>query len=89
MKHCAATAQRIVNHYALEPFTPTEVFAEEFDCSHRTVLTEQNKLQRRRFAREFRYFDFSHAIFADEKCFKSSDIGRKHLWRVNNTRYER
>jgi transposase len=99
--------QRMVNHYALEPFTPTRVFAEEFDCSLRTVrralhragvhhrkpakkiiLTEQNKLLRLRFAREYRDFDFSHAIFADEKCFKSSDVGRRHLWRVNNTRYE-
>jgi transposase len=99
--------QRMVNHYAIEPFTPTRVFAKEFDCILRTVrrglhraevhhrkpakkiiLTEQNKLQRRRFAREFRDIDFYYAIFADEKCFKSGDVGRRHLWRVNNTRYE-
>lgn len=52
------------------------------------ILSETNKAARVSFAREFRDFDFSHAIFADEKCFKSSQEGRRHLWRVNNTRYE-
>jgi hypothetical protein len=97
----------MVNVYALEPFTPTRVFAEQFDCTLRTVrralhragvhhrkpakkiiLSDANKAARVRFAREYRDFDFSHAIFADEKCFKSSEVGRRHLWRVNNTRYE-
>lgn len=60
---------------------------------HRTpakklILSEQQKEIRVRFAREFRDFDFSHAIFSDEKCFKSNEHGRRHLWRVNNTRYE-
>ncbi|RVE41369.1 hypothetical protein evm_013985 [Chilo suppressalis] len=96
-----------VNIYSVEPFTPTRRYAEEFDCSVRTVrrtlhragvhhrrpakkiiLSERNKIDRVRFAREYRDFDFSRAIFADEKCFKSSQLGRRHLWRVDNTRYE-
>jgi hypothetical protein len=97
--------------YALEPFTPTRVFAEQFECTlqtlaeemrralHRTgehhrkpakkiILSDANKPERARFAREYRDFDFSPAIFADDKCFKSNEVGRRHLWREDNTRYE-
>lgn len=52
------------------------------------ILSEELKQARVRFARDYRDFDFSHAIFSDEKSFKSSQLGRRNLWRVNNTRYE-
>ncbi|KAH9641330.1 hypothetical protein HF086_002652 [Spodoptera exigua] len=51
-------------------------------------LTEAHKAARVRFARDYRDFDFSHVIFTGEKSFQSSQIGRRYLWRVNNTRYE-
>ncbi|KAF9412565.1 hypothetical protein HW555_008655 [Spodoptera exigua] len=99
--------QRMVSVYEQHPFTPTRLFAEEFDCTAQTIrnglrragirnrkpakkilLTEAHKTARVRFARDYRDFDFSRVIFTDEKSFKSSQIGRRHLWRVNNTRYE-
>ncbi|RVE41495.1 hypothetical protein evm_013857 [Chilo suppressalis] len=42
-------------------------------------LSERYKIDRVRFAREYRDFDFSYAIFADEKCFKSSQLGRRGI----------
>lgn len=56
--------------------------------ARKIALTEENKAARVRFAREFRDFDFSHSIFSDEKTFKSSQIGKVHLWRRNGTRYD-
>lgn len=29
---------------------------------------------------------WSRAVFSDEKTFRSSDHGRKHVWMMNNTR---
>lgn len=52
------------------------------------ALTDGHRAARLRFARDYRDFDFSNAIFSDEKCFKSSQHGRQYLWRVDNTRYE-
>lgn len=52
------------------------------------ILTQEQKAARVRFARDYRDFDFSYAIFSDEKCFRSSQQGRRNLWRVDNTRYE-
>ncbi|KAH9629332.1 hypothetical protein HF086_017707 [Spodoptera exigua] len=54
----------------------------------RISLTEADKAARVRFARDYRDFDFTHAIFTGDKCFTSTEAGRKHLWRVNNTQYE-
>ncbi|KAJ8708274.1 hypothetical protein PYW07_010399 [Mythimna separata] len=51
-------------------------------------LTEVHKAARVRFARDYRDFNFSNAIFSDEKSFTSNQQGRRHLWRLNNTRYE-
>ncbi|KAJ8710237.1 hypothetical protein PYW07_009603 [Mythimna separata] len=51
-------------------------------------LTEVHKAARVRFARDYRDFNFSNAIFSDDKSFTSSQQGRRHLWRLNNTRYE-
>ncbi|KAH9629326.1 hypothetical protein HF086_017701 [Spodoptera exigua] len=48
----------------------------------------EQKAARVRFAREYRDFDFTYAIFSDEKCFRSSQQGRRNLWRIDNTRYE-
>lgn len=56
--------------------------------ARKIILSDAHKTARVRFARDYRDFDFSHAIFCDEKTFKSSQIGRRHLWRVDNTRYE-
>ncbi|RVE41277.1 hypothetical protein evm_014068 [Chilo suppressalis] len=52
------------------------------------ILTTAQKEARVRFARDYRDFDFSNAIFSDEKCFKSSQHGCQNLWRINHTRYE-
>lgn len=52
------------------------------------ILGQEQKEARVRFARDYRDFDYSRAIFSDEKSFKSSQHGRRNLWRVNNTRYE-
>lgn len=54
----------------------------------RINLTEADKAARVRFAREYRDFDFTHAIFSGDKCFISNEAGRKHVWRVMNTQYE-
>ncbi|KAI8423769.1 hypothetical protein MSG28_012791 [Choristoneura fumiferana] len=54
----------------------------------RISLTDQHKADRVRFAREYRDFDFSQAIFTGEKTFESSRPGRRLLWRVNGTRYD-
>lgn len=51
-------------------------------------LTEAHKAARLDFAREYIDYDWSSVIFSDEKTFKSSQVGRLHLWRRNNTRYE-
>ncbi|XP_063628190.1 uncharacterized protein LOC134799680 [Cydia splendana] len=50
-------------------------------------LTDAHKAPRLRLAEEMENFDFSCVIFADEKTFKSIQHGRKHLWCMNNTRY--
>lgn len=52
------------------------------------ILTQEQKAARVRFARDYRDFDFSYAIFCDEKSFRSSQQGRRNLWRIDNTRYE-
>ena len=42
------------------------------------------------FARQHvdKELDFwSRVVFTDEKTFRSSDHGRKHVWRMDNTRY--
>ncbi|KAH9636896.1 hypothetical protein HF086_011732 [Spodoptera exigua] len=36
------------------------------------IFTQEQKAARVRFAREYRDFDFTYAIFSDEKCFRSS-----------------
>lgn len=50
-------------------------------------LTERHKQERLRFARDYLDFDWNTAVFSDEKTFKSSQKGRLHLWRKNNTRW--
>ncbi|KAF9420832.1 hypothetical protein HW555_003018, partial [Spodoptera exigua] len=49
------------------------------------IFTQEQKAARVRFAREYRDFDFTYAIFSDEKCFRSSQQGRRNLWRIDNT----
>jgi hypothetical protein len=51
-------------------------------------LSANHKTARVRFATDYQHFDFSRVIFTDEKTFKSSQHGRRHLWRVDNSRYE-
>lgn len=55
-------------------------------------LTDENRAGRLRFANEYvnRDLDFwAKVIFTDEKTFASSTHGRVHLWRLNQTRYDR
>lgn len=51
------------------------------------LLTETHKRARLEFATNYIDFDWSGVIFTDEKTFKSSEHGRLHLWRRDNTRY--
>lgn len=50
-------------------------------------LTERHKQARLRFCLDYLDFDWNNTVFTDEKCFKSSQKGRLHLWRMNNTRW--
>lgn len=47
----------------------------------------QNEV-RVRFARDYEDYDVSHVIFCNKGCFNPSQHNRRHLWRVNNTRYK-
>lgn len=51
------------------------------------ALTQRHKDDRYAFAQEYLDFDWTNVIFSDEKTFQSSQTGRLHLWRYNNTRY--
>lgn len=55
--------------------------------ARKPLLSARHKEQRLQFAREYLNYDFSRAIFSDEKVFVSSADGRLSLWRPNNTRY--
>lgn len=50
-------------------------------------LTQRHKDQRLQFARDYLDFNWESTIFSDEKTFKSSQKGRIHLWRRDNTRW--
>lgn len=50
-------------------------------------LTPRHKQERLRFARDYLDFNWENVIFSDEKTFLSSQKGRLHLWRRNNTRW--
>lgn len=55
-------------------------------------LTERHRELRLQFARnhEDQGMEFwARAVFSDEKTFRSSNHGKIHCWRYNNTRYER
>lgn len=64
---------------------------------HRTpackeILTEDHRQRRLNFARQYvdQDLDFwKKVIFTDEKTFASTDHGKMHCWRENNTRYNR
>lgn len=55
--------------------------------ANKIALTDDHKTARFNFARRHLNDDWSTTIFTDEKCFKSSQHGRLHLWRYNGTRY--
>lgn len=38
--------------------------------ARKIILNDVQKAERVRFAREFRDYDFTNAIFSDEKCFR-------------------
>ena len=53
-------------------------------------LTEEHRAARFAFAQEHVGKDlefWSNVIFTDEKTFASTNHGRLHMWRPNNTRY--
>ncbi|KAI5643339.1 transposase domain-containing protein [Phthorimaea operculella] len=51
-------------------------------------LTDAHKRARLEFAQNYLNFDWSTAIFSDEKTFASSQRRKLSLWRRNNTRYD-
>lgn len=55
--------------------------------ARKPYLTDRHKQERLRFAREYLDFDWGNTVFTDEKTFRSSQKGRLHLWRKNNTRW--
>lgn len=48
-------------------------------------LTNRHKQEWLRFAWDYLDFYWNTTIFSDEKTFKSSQMGRLHLWRKDNT----
>ncbi|XP_047993531.1 uncharacterized protein LOC125231968 [Leguminivora glycinivorella] len=75
---CADTVRRVLHSEGLHNRRPAV----------KPLLTERHKTARLQFAKDHLDYDWSNVIFTDEKSFRSSQHGRLHLWRRNNTRYD-
>lgn len=51
-------------------------------------LTEEHARARLHFARDNLQRDWTNVIFSDEKVFCTAQDSRKHLWRIDGTRYD-